>query len=115
MRTKTLKSTGTFQSQHTKLLQQTYQISYTSPNQTRINDKYVEKVSKYLSLASAMNYQMNLKSVTIQPIIVGCLGSFSNRMKTELQNLHINIPLEKLQVTAIEESSKIIRFVLNID
>ena len=35
MRTKTLKSTGTFQSQHTKLLQQTDQISYTSTNQTK--------------------------------------------------------------------------------
>ena len=128
MRTKTLKSTGTFQSQHTKLLQQTDQISYTSTNHTkrtlfdfslpwdtRINEKYGEKVSKYLPLASAIKHQMNLKSVTIQPIIVGCLGSFSNRMKTELQNLHINITLEQLQVTVIEESSKILRFVLNID
>ena len=75
---------------------------------TRINQKY-------LTLASAMKHQTDLKSVTIQPIIVGCLGSFSNRMKTELQNLHINLTIEQLQVTAIEESSKILRFVLNID
>ena len=74
MRTKTLKSTGTFQSQHTKLLQQTDQMlktciifDFSLPWDTRINEKYVEKVSKYLPLASAMKYQMNLKSVTIQP------------------------------------------------
>ena len=90
-------------------------FDFSLPWDTRINEKYGEKVSKYLPLASAMKYQMNLKSVTIQPIIVGCLGSFSNRMKTELQNLHINITMEQLQVTAIEESSKILRFVLNIE
>ena len=90
-------------------------FDFSLPWNTRINEKYGEKVSKYLPLASAMRYQMNLKSITIQPIIVGCLGSFSNRMKTELQNLHINITLEQLQVTAIEESSKILRFVLNIE
>ena len=90
-------------------------IDFSLPWDTRIKEKYDEKISKYLPLANAIKHLWALKKVTIQPIIIGCTGNFTSKMKKEYQNLRLNVSFEKLQSTTFYESYKIIRQVPNID
>ena len=71
-----------------------------------MEEKYKEKVSKYIPLANEIKLLWGLKKTKIQPVIIGSLGASTNRMQRELKSL---------QRKAIEESVKIIRYILNVN
>ena len=90
-------------------------FDFSLPWDSNIDDKYKEKVSKYLPLASEIKNLWLLKEVTIQPIIIGCTGSLMPLMKREYEKLQLKTPVHLLQSTAVYESCKIIRSVINIE
>ena len=54
----------------------------------RINVKESEKKDKYLDLARELKKQWNMK-VTIIPIVIGALGSVTERLLKGLEDLEI--------------------------
>ena len=89
-------------------------IDFSLPWDSRVDEKYNEKVAKYIELANEIKQLWNIRTVAIQPIIIGCLGTYTNRMKKDLENLHINLSMTDLQLVALNESCKIVRQFINL-
>jgi len=89
-------------------------FDFSFPWDSRVGDKYAEKVSKYIPLANEVKMIWNLSSVKVQPIIIGALGTINSKMVKELRALNIGLSTRELQTIVIEESAKILRQVLNI-
>jgi len=89
-------------------------IDFSLPWDSRTEEKHKEKISKYLPLASEIKYLWGLQNVKVQPIIIGAAGTINNKMKTEYEKLNLPQPMINLQATAVFESCRMLRFLLNI-
>ena len=66
----------------------------------RINLKESEKKDKYLDLARELKKLWNMK-VTIVPIVIGALGTITNRLLKGLEDLEVGGRVETIQTTAL--------------
>ena len=93
-------------------------FDFSTPWDTSISDKYNEKVSKYIALAEEIRKLWTLSEVKIQPIIIGCLGSYSKRMKREILLLNTsfktNINITSLQEATVQETVNIAKSVMRV-
>ena len=92
-------------------------IDFSNPFDSNIRQKYDEKVSKYLALSAEIRNVWQLKSVKIQPIVIGSLGALTTRMKNDFKSMNssfgLSINVSTLQKTVLEQSVKIVKSVIN--
>ena len=93
-------------------------FDFSIPWDTNITDKYNEKISKYITLTEEIRKLWSLDEVKIQPIILGCLGSFSNRMKKEINTLNekfaTSIKMTTLQELTVKEFVNIAKSTMRV-
>ena len=77
----------------------------------RINLKESEKKDKYLELARELKKLWNMK-VTIVPIVIGTLGTITNGLLKDLEDLEIGGRVQTIQTTASLRTARILRRVL---
>ena len=66
---------------------------------------------KYLDLARELKKLWNMK-VTIEPIVVGALGTITKGLLKDLEDLEIGRRIETIQTTALLRMARILRRVL---
>lgn len=89
-------------------------IDIAVPNDVGVIEKEDEKISKYQDLAREIEKMWNVRTHVI-PIVVGALGTMSERFKEYLALLGTQTSVETVQKTAILGSAHILRKVLNCD
>ena len=70
-----------------------------------------EKMDKYLHLARELKKLWNMKGKLI-PIVVGVLGTIPKGLERGLENLEIRGRIDTIQNTALLQSARILRRVL---
>ena len=86
-------------------------VDFAVPADYRIKLKECEKKNKYLDLARELKKLWNLK-VTIIPIVIGALGTVTERLIKELGDLEIRGRVETIQTTTLLRTARILRRVL---
>ena len=82
---------------------------------SKIKDKYNEKLAKYQPLASALKHMYPNHKISILPIIMGTLGAYEDRIVTNLQLLPGSTKVKSrqlvshMQSTVVYESAKILK------
>ena len=84
-------------------------MDFAVPADHRVKLKENEKIDKYLDLARELKKLWNMK---VKPIVVGALGTVPKRFETNLENLGIRGRRETIQNTALLQSARILRRVL---
>lgn len=83
------------------------------PVDGRIDKKEEEKIEKYQELAREIKKLWNLK-VKVIPIVVGALGSVTERLTEYLSEMGVTTRVELIQKSALLGSARILRKVLEV-
>ena len=73
--------------------------------------KECEKKDKYLDLARELKKLWNMR-VTIVPIVIGVFGTVTKGLLKGLEDLEVGGRVETIQMTALLETARILRRVL---
>ena len=94
---------------------QCYVIDVACPFDTRIQKKEKEKVDAYTDLKYEILkvWRGDVKKVIILPVIIGALGSVTERLQEELEKFGYRNGLETIQKTCLLGSARIVRKVLD--
>ena len=93
-------------------INQKYQIiDFTKPYDTRVEDKKVEKIEKYLDLRRELKKVWNMK-VTVVQLVVGALGTPAKPLEKRFNTIAIEIKITELQNTGLIHTARILRKVL---
>ena len=79
----------------------------------RVKLKENERKDKYLDLTRELKKLWNMK-VTVIPIVIGALGTFTKRLIKRPKDLEIRGRVETIKITALLRSVRILRRVLEI-
>ena len=88
-------------------------IDFGIPYDTRVDDKEVKTIEKYLDLARELKKVWNMK-VKVVPLVVAALGTPANALEKILKNICIETKITELKKTALIHSSRILRKVLEL-
>ena len=66
-------------------------IDVACPGDSRIALKEEEKINKYQDLALEIKNLRRMHKVCITPIVIGALGSYTERLKKFLDGIHVGI------------------------
>ena len=88
-------------------------IDFAIPYDTRVDDKEVEKIDKYLDLARELKKVWNVK-VTLVPLEVGALGTPAKALEKRFNTISIEIKITELQKTLLIHTSRILRKVREV-
>ena len=86
-------------------------VDFAVPDNHRVKLKESEKKDKYLDLAGEFKKLCNMK-VTIIPIVISALGTITEGLIKELEDLEVRGWVETIQTTALLRSAWILRRVL---
>ena len=86
-------------------------VDFVVPADHRIKLKGSEKRDKYLNLARELKKLWNMK-VTIIPIVIGAFGTVTKGLLKGLEDLEVGGRVETIQTTALLETARIQRRVL---
>ena len=86
-------------------------VDFAVPADHRVKLKENEKIDKYLDLARELKKLWNMK-VKVIPIVVGALGTVPKGLERGLENLEIRGRIDTIQNTALLQSARILRRVL---
>ena len=86
-------------------------MDFAVPADHRVKLKENEKMYKYLDLAGELKKLWNMR-VKVIPIVVGALGTVPIKLEKRLENLEIRGRIETIQNTALLQSARILRRVL---
>ena len=75
--------------------------------------KEEEKLSNYDELKYEFAQIWNMKKVTIEPIVIGALGTVTERIDSCIEQIGMDCPLALLQKGCLLGSARIIRKVMN--
>ena len=78
------------------------------PFDTRVDDKEVEKIEKYLDLARELKKVWNMK-VAVVPLVVGALGTPAKALKKRLKIIVIETKITELQQTVLINTRRILQ------
>ena len=87
-------------------------IDVVVPGDKRVNLKEIEKIENYSELRREVKKIWQLKEVRVIPIVIGSLGTISNKFENGLEKLNLKSSIELMQKTALLGTAKIIRKVL---
>ena len=88
-------------------------IDVAIPVDGRIDKKEEEKIEKYQELGREIKKLWNLK-VKVIPIVVGALGSVTERLNEYLSEMGVTTRVELIQKSALLGSARILRKVLEV-
>ena len=88
-------------------------IDVASPGDCRIRLKEEEKVNKYRDLAFEVKTLWKLKKVTTTPIVIGALGTYTDRLEKYPEDIHVGLQVHTMQKTVLLDSARILRQVLD--
>ena len=88
-------------------------IDFAVPADYRLCQKEREKIEKYQDLKRELQTLWDLK-VSIVPIVIGALGTIPKTLKQRLKELGVNIKPDQFQTSALLNSARILRKVLEI-
>ena len=88
-------------------------IDFAIPYDTRVDDKEVEKIQKYLDVVKEVKKMWNMK-VTVVPLVVGALGTHAKVLEKRLKNIGIETKITELQKTVLIHTCRILRKVFEI-
>ena len=88
-------------------------IDFAIPYDTRVDDKEVEKIEKYLDLARELKKVWNMK-VTVVPLVVGALGTPAKALEKRLKTIGIETKITELQKAVLIHTSRILQKVLEV-
>ena len=86
-------------------------VDFAVPADDRVKLKENEKMNKYLDLSRELKKLWNMK-VKVIPIVVGALGTVRKGLERGLENLEIRGRIDTIQNTALLQSARILRRVL---
>ena len=98
-----------------KVQQKCLIIDVACPGDNRIAEKEEEKLQRYDLLKREIKRLWRMKNIDIIPIIVGALGSITIELGKRIEQLNIEIAIEKLQKTTLLGTARILRKVLEIE
>ena len=98
-----------------KVQQKCLIIDVACPGDNRIAEKEEEKLQRYDLLKREIKRLWRMKNIDIIPIIVGALGSITTELGKRIEQLNIEIAIEKLQKTTLLGTARILRKVLEIE
>ena len=87
-------------------------IDVACPGDSRIVLKEEEKIDKYRDLAIEIEAIWRLKKVLIVPVVIGALGSITDRLEGYLTDIHVGLKPVTMQKTVLLGSARILRRVL---
>ena len=88
-------------------------IDFAIPYDTRIDDKEVEKIERYLDLARELKKVWNMKVIVV-PLKVGALGTPAKELEKRLKTICIEIKITELLKTVFVHTSRILRKVIEV-
>ena len=86
-------------------------IDFAIPYDTRVDDKEVEKIEKYLDLARELKKVWNMKVIVVR-LVVGALGTPAKELEKRLKTIGIETKITELQKTVLIHTSRILRKVI---
>ena len=91
-----------------------YQITDVAiPYDTRVDNKEVKKIEKYLDLVRELKRVWNMK-VTVVPLVVAALGTPAKALEKRLKGIGIETKITDLQKSVLIHTSRNIRKVLEV-
>ena len=87
-------------------------IDVACPGDSRIVLKEEEKIDKYRDLGIEIKALWRLKKVLIVPVVIGALGSISDRRQGYLADIHVGLKPVTMQKTGLLGSARILRRIL---
>ena len=88
-------------------------IDFAIPYDTRIDDKEVEKIERYLDLARELKKVWNMKVIVV-PLKVGALGTPVKELEKRLKTICIEIKINELLKAVFIHTSRILRKVIAV-
>ena len=90
-------------------------IDFAIPYDSRIEEKEVEKVVKYMyqDLARELKKLWKMKTMVI-PIVIGTFGTVPKDLKKRLENIGIETKIDEIQKSVILNTARILRKVLEV-
>ena len=88
-------------------------IDFAISCETRVDDKKVEKIEKYLDLVRELKKVWNMKVIVV-PLEVGALVPPAKELEKRLNTIGIEIQISELQKTALIHTSRILRKVIEV-
>ena len=88
-------------------------VDFAVPADHRVKLKESENKNEYLNLARKLKKPKNM-NVTIIPIVIGALGTVTERLIKGLEDFEIRGRVETIQTTTLLRSARILRRVLDI-
>ena len=83
------------------------------PYDTKVDDKEVEKIEKYLDLVRELKKVWNMKGIVV-PLEVGALVPPAKELEKRLNTIGIEIQITELQKTVLIHTSRILRKVIEV-
>ena len=88
-------------------------IDFAIPYDTRVDDKEVEKIEKYLDLARELKKVWNIKVIVV-PLVVGVLGTPAKKLKKRLKTIGIEAKITELQKIVLIHTSRILQNLIEV-
>ena len=88
-------------------------IDIAIPGDIRVSEKEKEKIERYQELKTEIKRMWNIRSIKVTPVVVGALGSISKKLKKCIDKLGVVISTTLLQKTALLETARTLRKVLD--
>ena len=82
-------------------------VDFAIPYDTRVDDKEVEKIEKYLDLARELKKVWNIK-VAVVLLVVGALGTLAKALDKRLKTIGIQTKIIELQKPVLIHTSRIL-------
>ena len=88
-------------------------IDFGIPYDTRVHDKEVEKIEKYLDLARKLKKVRNMKVIVVS-YVVGALSTPAKELEKRLKTIGIETKITELQKIVLIHTSRILRKVTEV-
>ena len=95
-----------------KAKKECYIVEVACLGDSRILLKEEEKIDKYRDLAIEIKALWRLKKVLIVPVVIGTLGSITDRLEGYLADIHVGLKPVTMQKTVLLGSARILRRVM---
>ena len=87
-------------------------INFAIPD-TKVDDKEVEQIEKYLDLTRELKKLWNRKVILV-PLVVGALGTSVKELEKRLKTIGIDTKITELQNTGLIYTGRILRKVIEV-
>ena len=87
-------------------------IDIACPGDIRVAEKENEKVQRYDDLKREIKKLWSMKTVQVVPVVIGALGTVSNKIEMWIKTIGVNVKVGHMQKTTLLGTARILRKVL---